>query len=152
MAIFLLIICALIFCSVVWIVVVKIHKKQHFLKKQKQAEQTQASWVETEHRQTAYTIEIEAYEQLLFDDVATLFLQQSTGLKQDDAEPTQYRILAKMPAKTQTQIHTMDLNEWCIFWSFYGQSLECYVSRYGSFYTHVDRYGNEHKKSYTLSN
>jgi AcrR family transcriptional regulator len=46
------------------------------------------------------------------------------------------------------QIRKMDLNEWSIFWSFYDQSLEYYVSRYGMFYTHIDRSGREHKKSH----
>ena len=62
----------------------------------------------------------------------------------------QSTLLVKMPAKTQTQIRKMDLNEWSIFWSFYDQSLEYYVSRYGMFYTHIDRSGREHKKAIVL--
>lgn len=54
-------------------------------------------------------------------------------------------VLRKMPAKTQTQIRQLDLSEWSIYWTFYDQSLEYYVGRYGVFYTHVDRFGQEHK-------
>lgn len=44
-----------------------------------------------------------------------------------------------------TQIRQMDLGEWSIFWNFYDQSLEYYVGRYGVFYAHVDRFGEEHR-------
>ena len=99
--------------------------------------------------QVERVIEVEAYEQELFDDVATLFLDQAILLTvEEDATLMQSTLLVKMPAKTQTQIRKMDLNEWSIFWSFYDQSLEYYVSRYGMFYTHIDRSGCEHKKSY----
>ena len=67
---------------------------------------------------------------------------------EEDATLMQSTLLVKMPAKTQTQIRKMDLNEWSIFWNFYDQSLEYYVSRYGMFYTHIDRSGREHKKSH----
>lgn len=99
--------------------------------------------------QVERVIEVDAYEQELFDDVATLFLDQAILLTvEEDATLMQSTLLVKMPAKTQTQIRKMDLNEWSIFWSFYDQSLEYYVSRYGMFYTHIDRSGREHKKSH----
>lgn len=61
-------------------------------------------------------IEVDAYEQELFDDVATLFLDQAIFLTaEEDATLMQSTLLVKMPAKTQTQIRKMDLNEWSIF-------------------------------------
>ncbi|MDM1759347.1 hypothetical protein [Acinetobacter sp. 251-1] len=50
-----------------------------------------------------------------------------------------------MPAKTNSQIGEFDLGEWCIYWNYRQQSLEYYVGKYGIFYTHVDRFGIEHR-------
>ena len=57
----------------------------------------------------------------------------------------QQEVLNKMPAKAHTQIRYLDLGEWSIYWSFYEQSLEYYVGKYGIFISHVDRFGQEHK-------
>ena len=154
MATFLLMICILIALVAASIIVIKIQKKQRFLKRQKKETelQVQSAQMTTQIKSDAQVervIEIDAYEQVLFDDVASLFLDQAILLSaEEDAELMQSTLLVKMPAKTQTQIRKMDLNEWSIFWSFYDQSLEYYVSRYGMFYTHIDRSGREHKKSH----
>ncbi|RGD91693.1 hypothetical protein DYI96_07425 [Acinetobacter sp. SWAC57] len=154
MATFLLMICILIALVAASIIVIKIQKKQRFLKRQKKETelQVQSAQMTTQiesDAQVERVIEIDAYEQVLFDDVASLFLDQAILLSaEEDAELMQSTLLVKMPAKTQTQIRKMDLNEWSIFWSFYDQSLEYYVSRYGMFYTHIDRSGREHKKSH----
>ncbi|WP_171264413.1 MULTISPECIES: hypothetical protein [unclassified Acinetobacter] len=154
MATFLLMICVLIALVAASIIVIKIQKKQRFLKRQKKETelQVQSAQMTTQiesDAQVERVIEIDAYEQVLFDDVASLFLDQAILLSaEEDAELMQSTLLVKMPAKTQTQIRKMDLNEWSIFWSFYDQSLEYYVSRYGMFYTHIDRSGREHKKSH----
>ncbi len=129
-------------------------KKATFSEATKKVVESEAASVQmTTHTnrapQVERVIEVDAYEQELFDDVATLFLDQAILLTvEEDATLMQSTLLVKMPAKTQTQIRKMDLNEWSIFWSFYDQSLEYYVSRYGMFYTHIDRSGCEHKKSY----
>ena len=154
MATFLLMICILIALVAASIIIVKIQKKHGFLKRQKKAVESEAvsPQMATHTKispQVERVIEVDAYEQELFDDVATLFLDQAILLTaEEDATLMQSTLLVKMPAKTQTQIRKMDLNEWSIFWSFYDQSLEYYVSRYGMFYTHIDRSGCEHKKSY----
>ena len=59
-------------------------------------------------------------------------------------------MLRKMPAKTQTRIADTDLGEWAIYWTFYEQSLEYYVSQYGIFITHVDREGRETQQRLSL--
>lgn len=90
--------------------------------------------------------EAEEYEQQLFDDVCQIFFEQSCSEQHlNAAVAVQADVLRKMPAKAQTQIRKLDLDEWSIYWSFYQQSLEYYVGRYGIFYTHVDRFGQEHK-------
>ncbi|MEB6563864.1 MULTISPECIES: hypothetical protein [Acinetobacter] len=90
--------------------------------------------------------EVAEYEQQLFDDVAALFLSLKVSTSDpDDATTIQQELLNKMPAKAQTQIRQLDLGEWSIYWSFYQQSLEYYVGKYGVFITHVDRFGQEHK-------
>lgn len=89
---------------------------------------------------------VEAHEQELFDDVASLLFQQKTDLQDPaQAEQLQQRLFYKMPGRTTTHIRRLDLGEWSIYWNFYGQSLEYYVGCYGIFYTHVDRFGQEHK-------
>ena len=90
---------------------------------------------------------VDAYELELFDDVAQLFFQRHVAIQdRAQAEQLQQEILQKMPMQSSTQIRQMDLGEWSIFWNFYHQSLEYYVGRYGVFYTHVDRFGQEHRQ------
>lgn len=90
--------------------------------------------------------EVEEYEQQLFDDVCEIFFEHPpTDRDSEQAVVIQENLLRKLPAKTQTQIRRLDLEEWSIYWTFYDQSLEYYVGRYGVFYTHVDRFGQEHK-------
>ena len=90
---------------------------------------------------------VDAYELELFDDVAQLFFQHQVQIQdRNAAEQLQQDLLRKMPMHTGTQIRQMDLGEWSIFWNFYDQSLEYYVGRYGIFYAHVDRFGEEHRQ------
>ena len=97
-------------------------------------------------------IEIEYYEQVLFDDAAQLFFEQNIHIRDlQRAEEIQHNLLKKLPAKTLTQIRQLDLNEWSIYWYFYDQSLEYYVGKYGVFCSHVDRHGEEHKCETTLN-
>ncbi|WP_174493119.1 hypothetical protein [Acinetobacter sp. Marseille-Q1623] len=85
-------------------------------------------------------------EQVLFDDVAKLFFEQQRHVVcLEQAENIQQQYLNKMPAKTNSQIGEFDLGEWCIYWNYRQQSLEYYVGKYGIFYTHVDRFGIEHR-------
>ena len=155
MATFLLMICIVIALVATSIIVIKIQKKQRFLKRQKKVVESEAasSQMATHTNrapQVDRVIEVDAYEQVLFDDVATLFLDQAILLTaEEDATLLQSTLLVNMPAKTQTQIRKMALNEWSIFWSFYHQSLEYYVSRYGVFYSHIDPSAHEHKKSHS---
>lgn len=95
--------------------------------------------------------EVDAYEQQLFDDVASIFLESKTHeMNKDSAQSIQENILIKMPIQTQTNIRNLDLEEWSIYWGFYHQSLEYYVGRYGVFITHVDRDGLEHQYTYRI--
>jgi len=90
--------------------------------------------------------EVEEYEQQLFDDVCQIFFQREMAERNlSQAIVVQEETLRKMPAKTHSQIRKLDLDEWSIYWTFYDQSLEYYVGRYGVFYTYVDRFGDEHK-------
>src|SRR5690606_36896232 len=90
---------------------------------------------------------VDAYELELFDDVAQLFFQHQVQIQdRNEAEQLQQELLRKMPMHTGTQIRQMDLGEWSIFWNFYDQSLEYYVGRYGVFYAHVYRFGEEHRQ------
>ncbi|OTG65627.1 hypothetical protein B9T28_08865 [Acinetobacter silvestris] len=85
-------------------------------------------------------------QQERFDVVAQLFFEQKIQRKNiENAEQIQANFLNQMPAPTQSQIGEFDFGEWCIYWTYKDQSLEYYVGRYGVFYTHVDRYGVEHK-------
>lgn len=82
----------------------------------------------------------------LFDNVAKLMFEKAiknTELK--SANKIQYEFLNKMPTQASSQIIKFDLQEWSIYWTYKTQSLEYYASRYGIFYTHVDRNGIEHK-------
>nr|WP_228153756.1 hypothetical protein [Acinetobacter indicus] len=96
--------------------------------------------------------EVAAYEQQLFDDVADIFMQDALVVQhKEDGPMLQEQVLRKMPAKTQTRIADTDLGEWTIYWTFYEQSLEYYVSQYGIFITHVDREGRETQQRLSLS-
>jgi hypothetical protein len=96
--------------------------------------------------------EVAAYEQQLFDDIATILLESDTHeMSKEHAIELQETVLRKMPLKTDTNIRNLDLEEWSIYWGFYHQSLEYYVGRYGVFITHVDRNGNEHQYTYRIS-
>lgn len=82
MATFLLMICVLIALVAASIIVIKIQKKQRFLKRQKKETelQVQSAQMTTQiesDAQVERVIEIDAYEQVLFDDVASLFLDQA---------------------------------------------------------------------------
>ena len=95
--------------------------------------------------------EVEEYEQQLFDDVATIFLESKThDMAKTNAVNIQENILSKMPIQTQTSLRNLDLEEWSVYWGFYHQSLEYYVGRYGVFITHVDRDGLEHQYTYRI--
>lgn len=87
-----------------------------------------------------------ALDQLRFDQVAALLFERKINCaRADAAETVQYLILNKMPAQCLSHINQHELGEWSIYWSYKQQSLEYYVARYGVFYSHVDRYGQEHK-------
>ena len=82
----------------------------------------------------------------LFDDVAQLMFEKEIKNQElQFADQIQYEFLNKMPTQARSQIHQFDLGEWSIFWTYDAQSLEYYASKYGVFYTHVDRNGVEHK-------
>ena len=82
----------------------------------------------------------------MFDEVAKLLFEKRVNHRDIKfAQQIQYEFLNKMPSRTLCQINQFDLGEWSIYWSFYQQSLEYYVGKYGVFITHVDRFGQEHK-------
>ena len=85
-------------------------------------------------------------EQQHFDAVASLLFESE--ITQTDAAASvqiQQKFLNKMPARTQSQIDQFEQGEWSVYWAYRQQSLEYYVSRYGVSYTHVDRFGVEHR-------
>lgn len=93
-----------------------------------------------------------ALDQLRFDQVAALLFERKiNSSRADAAETLQYLILNKMPAQCLSHINQHELGEWSIYWSYKQQSLEYYVARYGVFYSHVDRYGQEHKMQLTAN-
>lgn len=134
-----------------WKVLFKIHIHQHFqqYRKQQQEDLNKPSAIFIGEISLVVDAPIEAveeYEQQLFDDVCEIFFDQKrTERNLSQAMSVQEDVLRKMPAKTQTQIRKLDLSEWSIYWTFHDQSLEYYVGCYGIFYTHVDRFGDEHK-------
>lgn len=88
-----------------------------------------------------------AEDRLRFDQVAELLFEQRQHIiARALAEQIQQRFLNKMPAKCLSQVVDYELGEWSVYWSYEQQSLEYYVGRYGIFYTHVDRFGCEHKR------
>lgn len=144
--------CLFIVVIGLWKVFFKIYTYQHFQQKQNQQGKrlnrhavTSVKKI-TEPEISARVIEIEEYEQQLFDDICQIFFErQLVERNLIQAVMLQEEVFRRMPAKTHTQVRKMDLGEWSIYWGFYDQSLEYYVGRYGIFYTHVDRFGYEHK-------
>ena len=135
-----------------WKVVFKIYIHRHFQhKKIQQGKKLNRHAVTSAKKMTASemqarVVEIEEYEQQLFDDICQIFFERQLAERNlIQAVMLQEEVFRKMPAKTQTQVRKLDLSEWSIYWGFYDQSLEYYVGRYGIFYTHVDRFGQEHK-------
>lgn len=144
----LLMLCVLIVLISAWIIGIKMYKTQNMLKKWRkyQAPEKRASLTETELvREQDSVAEVDAYEQQLFDDIAEIFMSEAVTHDIADAEQVQAQVFRKMPVSSKTQIRKMDLEEWSIYWTFYDQSLEYYVGKYGIFYAHVDRFGIEHK-------
>lgn len=87
-----------------------------------------------------------ALDQLRFDQVAALLFERKINLRGPEfAEELQYLVLNKMPAQCLSHINQHELGEWSIYWSYKHQSLEYFVSNYGVFYSHVDRFDREHK-------
>ncbi|WP_180113774.1 hypothetical protein [Acinetobacter sp. YH12063] len=152
---FLIVMCILIALSAAGIVVKKIIKTEKYRQKytryqaQKKSNSISLASNDDAIRQVDQVIEVDEYEQQLFDDIAEIFFQQQYKLDSlQAAEQLQEVFLRRMPVNCKTQIRQLDLNEWSIYWSFYNQSLEYYLGRYGEFYTHVDRFGEEHKIEY----
>lgn len=145
----LLLLCVLFMLNAAWIVGRKIYKAQRHLVCQRPEKPAQISSM-TEQKvieQEQQVHLVDAYELELFDDVAQLFFQRQVHIEnRAQAEQLQQELLQKMPMHSCTQIRQMDLGEWSIFWNFYDQSLEYYVGRYGVFYAHVDRFGEEHRQ------
>ena len=87
-------------------------------------------------------------QQVLFDEVARLFMQQC--IEQRDSRAVfamRDDLLSKLPEDTQHEVRRLDLDEWSIYLTFGSQSYEYYIGRYGVFQLHVDRFGEEHKLS-----
>ncbi|NNH39709.1 hypothetical protein [Acinetobacter terrae] len=142
--------CLFILFIGLWKVIFKFQINQHFqqFKIKQLADLDKQASISTKplSAQEARIDEVEEYEQQLFDDVCQIFFERELAERNlSQAIVVQEGVLRKMPAKTQTQIRKLDLGEWSIYWTFYDQSLEYYVGRYGVFYTHVDRFGDEHK-------
>ena len=141
--------CVVIVITVAWVIGFKIYKTQKMSQKWRkyQAPEKRASVTDTaaaERGGDAVAV-VDAYEQQLFDDIAALFMERGKWHDIADAAQVQTEVFRKMPVSSKTQIRKMDLGEWSIYWTFYDQSLEYYVGRYGVFYTHIDRFGCEHK-------
>lgn len=153
---FLILFCVVIILCAVGVVAKKILKTEKYRKKYiryQAPERVGGVSLNTDqvsdHREILPTVEVDEYEQQLFDDIAAIFFQQKYSLdSQAAAEQLQADFLRKMPVNCKTQIRQLELGEWSIYWNFYHQSLEYYVGRYGEFYTHVDRFGEEHKLEY----
>lgn len=133
-----------------WKVIFKFQINQHFqqfkIKQLADLDKTASISTKPLSAHEARIDEVEEYEQQLFDNVCQIFFERELAERNlSQAIVVQEDVLRKMPAKTQTQIRKLDLGEWSIYWTFYDQSLEYYVGRYGVFYTHVDRFGEEHK-------
>lgn len=145
----LLMLCVVIVITVAWVIGFKIYKTHKMSQKWRkyQAPEKRASVTDTaaaERGGDAVAV-VDAYEQQLFDDIAALFMEGGEWHDIADAAQVQAEVFRKMPVSSKTQIRKMDLDEWSIYWTFYDQSLEYYVGKYGVFYAHVDRFGEEHK-------
>lgn len=144
----LLMLCVLIVLISAWVIGIKIYKTQNMLKKWRkyQAPEKRANLTEAEPvREEDSVAEVDAYEQQLFDNIAEIFMSETVMHDIAEAEQVQAQVFRKMPVSSKTKIRKMDLDEWSIYWTFYDQSLEYYVGKYGVFYAHVDRFGEEHK-------
>ncbi|ANF82303.1 hypothetical protein A3K93_08915 [Acinetobacter sp. NCu2D-2] len=124
------------------------YKRRHL--NQRGHSKVSASQTETKPSESQKTIQhertIDAFEPQYFDDVINQFLEQKIKLTDiQQARDLQLEWLNKMPMHTESEIRRLDLGEWSIYWAFYQQSFEYYVSRYGIFCTHIDRNGNEQK-------
>ena len=142
--------CLFIVLIGLWKVVLKFQINQHFQQfKIKHLADLDKQAVTSTKPLSAHEVrieEVEEYEQQLFDDVCQIFFERELAERNlSQAIVVQEEVLKKMPAKTHSQIRKLDLDEWSIYWTFYDQSLEYYVGRYGVFYTYVDRFGDEHK-------
>ena len=147
MLILLLAICLLLSLYVAWMIASKIQITQYYRQLLNQRKLKKPA-IRPKRDEPAHErlLLIEEYEQQLFDDAASLFIKEPhPSIQSTEAEQLEAELLKKMPAKTQAYIRQMDLGEWSIFWIFFEQSLECYVGQYGIFYTHVDRFGQEHR-------
>lgn len=146
---FLIFSCLALIIYAMWFIGMKIYKTQRYVKSKrvKKADPISSSTEENQSESQETLHVVDAYELELFDDVAQLFFQHQVQIQdRNEAEQLQQELLRKMPMHTGTQIRQMDLGEWSIFWNFYDQSLEYYVGRYGVFYAHVDRFGEEHRQ------
>lgn len=146
---FLIFSCLVLILYAMWFIGMKIYRTQRYVKSKRVEKEVQISSStedsESDSQETLHVVD--AYELELFDDVAQLFFQHQVQIQdRNEAEQLQQELLRKMPMHTGTQIRQMDLGEWSIFWNFYDQSLEYYVGRYGIFYAHVDRFGEEHRQ------
>ncbi len=142
--------CLFIGLVVFWKIFLRIQINQHAqqFRTQQLADliQPDASSAQPMSKTEARVDEVEEYEQQLFDEVCQMFFERHlTERNLSQAIVLQEGVLRKLPAKTQTWIRKLDLGEWSIYWAFYDQSLEYYVGRYGVFYTHIDRFGCEHR-------
>lgn len=145
----------LLFIAVaLWIIVKKIQVNQTFQKSglgKKLSKKAAISVIPREPRDSDEVVEVLALDQQLFDDMASIFLASETHeMSKSNANEIQTFLLKKMPIQTKSYVRDLELDEWSIYWGFYQQSLEYYVSRYGVFITHVDRQGNEHKYRYEM--
>jgi hypothetical protein len=142
--------CVCIGLIVLWKIFLKIQINQHLqqfrIKQLADLIKPDATSAQPLSTAQARVDEVEEYEQQLFDDVCQIFFERHlTERNLSQAIGVQEGVLRKLPAKAQTRIRQLDLGEWSIYWTFYDQSLEYYVGRYGIFYTHIDRFGCEHK-------
>ncbi len=85
-------------------------------------------------------------DEMLFDAVADTFFEYQLGTFDPvQGLEIQAEVLSRLPKGTQTELRQIDSEEWAIYWTFRQLSLEFLVGRYGIFYTHVDRFGQEHR-------
>ncbi len=140
MVTFLIFLCIFIALCGIGIVAKKIYKTERYRQRYtryqapKRSKSTSKVSASEAAREVEETVEVDEYEQQLFDDIAALFFQQKYVLdSQATAEQLQADFLRKMPVNCKTQIRQLDLGEWSIYWNFYNQSLEYYLGVMGSF-------------------